>query len=114
MAEEKSASSDILLNDRRHTRGIKRTFLLPAVFYLLLFSIFPLIWSLVISFTDYGRGGGAATQAEVAAGADVGFLALGFNVTVRNYARLVQDPRLYTRRATPSPSCWQACCSSMW
>jgi multiple sugar transport system permease protein len=96
MAEEKNASSEMILNDRRHTRGIKRTFLMPAVFYLLLFSIFPLIWSLAISFTNYGRGGGAATQAEVASGADAGFLGLGFSVTARNYERLIQDPRLYT------------------
>jgi multiple sugar transport system permease protein len=96
MAEEEKASPDILLNDRRHARGIKRVFLMPAVFYLLLFSIFPLIWSLGISFTDFGRGGGAATQAEIAGGADAGLLGLGFSVTTRNYARLVQDTRLYT------------------
>ena len=44
-------------SDKLHERRIKRIFLMPAVLYLLLLSIFPLFWSLGISFTDYQRGG---------------------------------------------------------
>ena len=62
MAGEQSENTDLTL-DRPATRRVtKRAFLLPAVLYLLLFSIFPLMWSLGISFTDYQRGGGAAPQ----------------------------------------------------
>lgn len=89
---------DTSLTERRHERGIKRVFLMPAVFYLLLFSIFPLLWSLGISFTDYGRGGGAGTAqtAAVDGSQDDGFLGLGFHLTTRNYARMLTDNRLHT------------------
>jgi multiple sugar transport system permease protein len=97
MADDQAANLDTSFTDRRHEQGIKRTFLMPAVIYLLLFSIFPLLWSLGISFTDYGRGGGATTQAVTATGeADEGFLGLGFHLTTRNYARMVGDNRLHT------------------
>ena len=97
MADDQAADLDTNLTDRMHERGVKRTFLMPAVVYLLLFSIFPLLWSLGISFTDYGRGGGGSTQAVTATGeADEGFLGLGFHLTTRNYARMVGDNRLHT------------------
>lgn len=64
--------------DKPQERTIKRAFLMPAVLYLLLLSIFPLFWSLSISFTDFQRGG-----------APISF-------TLRNYARLIGDQRLHT------------------
>ena len=91
--------ADTISTARAHERVIKRVFLTPAVAVLLAFSIFPLLWSLSISFTDIQRGGGsAANAAAVEAGAETaeGFLGLGFNLTGRNYARLVTDGRLYT------------------
>lgn len=96
MAAE-NGGSQANLTDRPHERTVKRTFLMPAVFYLLLFSIFPLLWSLGISVTDYGRGGGGSAQTETAAGVeDDGFLGFDFHVTGRNYVRMVSDERLYT------------------
>jgi multiple sugar transport system permease protein len=97
MADDQVASADTSLTDRRHERAVKRTFLMPAVIYLLLFSIFPLLWSLGISFTDYGRGGGGSTQNVTETGeVDEGFLGLGFHFTTRNYTRMVSDERLHT------------------
>lgn len=90
MAGEQSANTDLNLTDRPHERVTKRIFLLPAVLYLLAFSIFPLIWALGISFTDYQRGGAAGATAEGG-----GFLGLAFNLTLRNYVRLVGDDRLF-------------------
>jgi multiple sugar transport system permease protein len=83
---------------RSHERVIKRVFLAPAVAILLALSIFPLLWSLGISFTDSQRGGGTADAAAVEAGSESkgGFLGLGFNLTGRNYARLLRDQRLHT------------------
>lgn len=65
---------------------MKQAFLLPAVFILLTFVIFPLLWSLGISFTDVQRGGSPG---------GTGFLDLGFQFTGRNYARLLTDQRLH-------------------
>jgi ABC-type sugar transport system permease subunit len=76
------------LSNRAHERIIKRVFLTPGVAFLLAFSIFPLLWSLSISFTDYQRGGSGAAQNESVAseeGISLGFLGLGINVTLRNY-----------------------------
>lgn len=70
-------------------RLMRRVFLSPAVIVLLLLSIFPLLWSLGMSFTDIQRG---ATVTE----AGTGFLGLDFNLTARNYARMVEDQRLHT------------------
>jgi len=84
---------------RAHERIIKRVFLTPAVAILLALSIFPLLWSLSISFTDIQRGGGSAANAAAVEGeaeAQEGFLGLGFNLTFRNYARLAGDERLHT------------------
>jgi multiple sugar transport system permease protein len=93
---DQPATTDTSLTDKSHEKTIKRTFLMPAVIYLLVFSIFPLFWSLGISFTDYGRGGGGATQNVSATGEpDEGFLGLGFHVTARNYRRMLSDQRLH-------------------
>jgi multiple sugar transport system permease protein len=79
---------------------IKRVFLSPTVALILVLSVFPLIWSLGISFTDIERGSTrqqVGTEAEESDAADIdnGFLGLGFNVTGRNYARLATDQRLH-------------------
>jgi len=94
MAESQAQHAENQINDRAHERIIKRVFLTPTVVMLLAFSIFPLLWSLSISFTDYQRGGSAAVSSE--AGDDAGFLGLGVNLTTRNYTRMVSDERLHT------------------
>jgi len=60
-------------------RFMKRAFLSPAVFILLALSIFPLIWSLGISFTDMQRGGSTIARQAAADGITdgVGFFGLG-------------------------------------
>lgn len=68
---------------------IKRVFLSPTIAILLLLSIFPLFWSLGISFTNIERGGAKNVV-------DGGFLGLGFNVSFDNYVRLPNDSRLLT------------------
>ncbi len=74
---------------------IKRVFLSPAVIILLALSIFPLIWSLGISFTNFQRGQGVAQASETAVVEDVGLLGMGFNVTLENYVRMITDERLH-------------------
>lgn len=68
-------------------RLIKRVFLTPVVTILLLMSIFPLLWSLGISFTNIEQGSRQIVTQN--------FLGLGFDVTLRNYERLVTDQRLF-------------------
>lgn len=63
---------------------MKRVFLSPAVLIILLLSIFPLIWSLGISFTDMQRGRAQNGEDET-----------GLHPTLRNYARMPEDQRLY-------------------
>lgn len=65
---------------------MKRVFLSPAVIMILLLSIFPLFWSLGISFTDMQRGRAAVQNAEQSP---------GLRFTVENYARMPTDQRLY-------------------
>ena len=79
-------------------RLMKRVFLSPAVIILLALSIFPLLWSLGISFTDMQRGGSTIARQAAADGITegVGFLGLGFELTGRNYERLVGDTRLHS------------------
>ncbi|MXX50404.1 MAG: sugar ABC transporter permease [Chloroflexi bacterium] len=79
-------------------RVMKRVFLSPAVVILLALSIFPLLWSLGISFTDMQRGGSTIARQAAAEGIEsgVGFLGLGFELTGRNYARLLGDTRLHS------------------
>jgi multiple sugar transport system permease protein len=71
----------------REDARMKQVFLLPAVVLLIALVIFPLLWSLGISFTDIQRGGADRTG--------MGFLNLGFELTGRNYARLLVDQRLH-------------------
>ena len=82
----------------REDRIMKRVFLSPAVIILLALSIFPLIWSLGISFTDMQRGGSTIARQAEAEGitTGVGFLGLGFELTGRNYERLLADTRLHS------------------
>lgn len=73
----------------------KRLFLSPTVIVLLLLSIFPLAWSLGVSFTNFQRN--AAQQAAQAAGTaePSGFLGLGFDLTLENYQRVLEDEHLH-------------------
>jgi len=82
----------------REDRIMKRVFLSPAVLLLLALSIFPLLWSFGISFTDMQRGGSTVARQAAAEGITegVGFLGLGFELTGRNYERLVSDTRLHS------------------
>lgn len=82
----------------REDKLMKRVFLSPAVLILLALSIFPLVWSLGISFTDMQRGGSTiARQAEAEGITEgVGFMGLGFELTGRNYERLLVDTRLHS------------------
>ena len=69
---------------------IKRVFLSPAIVILLALSIFPLIWSLGISFTNFQRGQEVAHVTESQDGGG-----LGFSVTIDNYVRMLRDERLH-------------------
>ncbi len=81
----------------REDRVMKRVFLSPAVIVLLALSIFPLFWSLGISFTDILRGGSTTVrEAAISETASEGFLGMDFSVTLRNYDRLLDDQRLHT------------------
>ncbi len=97
-----ATSKGAIIGEKAYERGIKRVFLTPAVVFILIFSIFPLLWSLSISFTDLQRGGStssAATAEEIEAGetdGSGGFLGLGFEITGRNYVRTASDERLFT------------------
>lgn len=75
---------------------IKRVFLSPAIIVLLALSIIPLVWSLGISFTDFQRGDSRAPQGDTAVAEDNGLLGMGFNVTLENYVRLLDDQRLHS------------------
>lgn len=81
----------------REDRLVKRLFLSPTVLLLLALSIFPLVWSLGVSFTDVQRSvttGRAAQTQETEAEQPSTFLGLGFNLTLRNYGRLPGDDQL--------------------
>jgi multiple sugar transport system permease protein len=95
------AVPDTLNSAQTEDRLFKRVFLSPAVAILLLLSIFPLFWSLGVSFTDIQRNAAQQAQArqQENAGESVersGVLGLGFNVTLDNYARIPTDTRLLT------------------
>ncbi len=80
----------------REDRVMKRVFLSPAVIVLLALSIFPLFWSLGISFTDILRGGSTLQREAQSSGVEAsGFLGQDFNVTLRNYDRIFDDERLH-------------------
>lgn len=53
-------------------------------------SIFPLLWSLGISFTNVQRGGTGTVEGVV----DDGFLGFDFDLTTENYRRMPDDQRL--------------------
>jgi len=99
MAGIQDRNSGGVAGERAHERIIKRAFLTPAVALLLAFSIFPLFWSLSISFTDIQRGGGGAADTATVEGETKtreGFLGQGYHLTFRNYARMGGDERLHT------------------
>jgi len=79
-------------------QSVKRLFLSPAVIILVALAIFPLVWSLGISFTNAQRGSGAAQTTDTVEEeeADSGFLGLGIDLTLRNYSRMLNDERLIT------------------
>jgi multiple sugar transport system permease protein len=77
----------------REERVMKQVFLSPAITILLLLSIFPLFWSLGISFTDMQRGRGAT--------AATGEQQPGLHVTAQNYTRMLSDQRLYYAARNP-------------
>ena len=54
MAGPQSTVPEAAGTDRAHERSFKRIFLLPAVFYLLLLSVFPTVWSLGCSNMGWG------------------------------------------------------------
>ncbi|MBP8973884.1 MAG: sugar ABC transporter permease [Anaerolineae bacterium] len=92
-ADKQTEITDITREDRI----MKRIFLSPAIIVLLALSIFPLFWSLGISFTDMLRGGSTtAREAEMSETASEGFLGMNFSITLRNYDRLLDDQRLHT------------------
>ncbi|MCP4361928.1 MAG: sugar ABC transporter permease [Chloroflexi bacterium] len=66
---------------------MKRVFISPAVIMILLLSIFPLIWSLGISFTNMQRGRTTTSQN--------GGEESGLHPTFRNYTRMPEDQRLH-------------------
>jgi len=75
-------------------RIIKRLFISPAITILLVLSIFPMLWSLGISFTNIQRGNEAADTVQ--ADDNNGFLGFGFDLTLDNYTRMVSDQRLHS------------------
>ncbi len=96
-----SASSDIKplpraeieASEHRDDRLFKRLFLSPTVIILLLFSIFPLLWTLGVSVTTCQRN---VVQAEET-GFNVGnLLCLGNDaeISLNNFSRVTTDTRL--------------------
>ena len=91
-------ANQAIIGEKSYEKGIKRVFMTPTVAFILIFSIFPLLWSLSISFTDMQRGG--STSASIAqeggggGGEEEGFLGQGFQLTGRNYVRAASDERL--------------------
>ncbi len=75
--------------ETQEDRVMKRVFLSPAVIILLLLSIFPLLWSITISFTDFQRKRSAEAEDQK------DFLGLGFNMSIRNFIRMGSDQRLH-------------------
>jgi multiple sugar transport system permease protein len=86
------AETDSLSRELREDTIFKRLFLSPAVIVLLVLSIFPLVWSLGVSFTDYQRN--AAQQANDTEA--TGILGSGINITLDNYLRILSDEHLHT------------------
>ena len=94
--ESKQEAAALTVDITREDRVMKRVFLSPAVIVLLALSIFPLFWSLGISFTDILRGGSTLEREAQSSGVEVsGFLGQDFDVTLRNYDRIFSDERLH-------------------
>ena len=91
-----SKTEDSLSRELREDTIFKRLFLSPTVIILLVLSIFPLLWSLGVSFTNFQRN--AAQQAARTAGTEEagGFLGLGFDLTLENYQHVLTDEHLHT------------------
>ena len=87
-----TAESDSLSRELREDTIFKRLFLSPAVIVLLVLSIFPLVWSLGVSFTNYQRN--AAQQANDTE--PTGIFGSGINITLDNYLRILTDEHLLT------------------
>ncbi|MBL8161357.1 MAG: sugar ABC transporter permease [Anaerolineae bacterium] len=83
--------------ESREDSIFKRVFLSPAVAVLLVFSIFPLLWSLGVSVTTCQRSASAA-GAEAPAPTVGSVMCLGnpADFSLRNYERLPTDSRLLT------------------
>jgi multiple sugar transport system permease protein len=97
MTQSQKTGVNATKREIREDTIMKRVFLAPSVAIILLFSIFPLVWSLGISFTDVQRGGStSAAAAQVEGTTYSGFLGLGFDLTLRNYQQIFQDERLMT------------------
>lgn len=97
MQQAKTHPTPLYERGTREDRIMKRVFLSPAVIILLSLSIFPLFWSLGISFTDILRGGSTtAREAAMTEEGPSGFLGMDFSVTLRNYERLLDDERLHS------------------
>ena len=95
-SQSRSISVTETLEGTREDRIMKRVFLSPAVFLLLALSIFPLFWSLGISFTDILRGGSTTARiAETSEEEVSGFLGQDWSLTLRNYERIRDDERLH-------------------
>lgn len=83
--------------ESREDSIFKRVFLSPAVIILLVFSIFPLLWSLGISVTTCQRSVQAAgTEAPPPSLGSVMCLGNPADFSLRNYERLPTDTRLLT------------------
>jgi multiple sugar transport system permease protein len=81
----------------REDSVFKQVFLSPTVLLLLAFSIFPLVWALGISFTDYQRGASVTARAGETVNRESENLferVFGVSLTLRNYERIPTDPRL--------------------
>lgn len=90
----KAHKASLAAEGTREDSFMKRVFITPTVAILLAFSIFPMFWSLGISFTDMQRGGSTSSR-QVDADENGGFLGQGFEVTTRNYSEVTKDERLH-------------------
>ena len=94
-----TAAEEAMIGEKAYEKGIKRVFLTPTVAFILIFSIFPLLWSLSISFTDLQRGGSTSAAEASQEGTDgeaSANLFGDFEFTTRNYVRTTNDERLFT------------------
>ena len=89
---------DLSTGGTHEDRIMRRVFLSPTIALLLALSIFPMFWSLGISFTDMQRGG-STTERQARSEGDnsenTGFLGQGYSVTTRNYQDILKDERLH-------------------